>query len=67
MDTFQKYPSVIKSQLTPEQINVLNIYQSCGFNVDSKLFLNIWKLVEFGVEPSLIVAFINDVIKYHKK
>ena len=58
---------VLSSILTPEQLQIQSLWHQCEVKIDSKTFLQIWKLTELGVPHQNIVNLLNDVARYNKK
>ena len=56
----------LKSPLSPDQLRVLTLYHQCGVKIDNKTFISIWKLVNLGIPPSVIVDFLRDIAPYKK-
>ena len=59
--------TVLKSILTPDQLNVQSMWHNCEVTVDPKTFLHIWRLSELGIPPYTILTLLNDIAKYPKK
>ena len=58
---------VLSSVLTPEQLQVQSLWHQCEVKIDSKTFLQIWRLTELGVPHHNIVSLLNDIARYNKK
>ena len=52
---------LLKSPLSPDQIAVLGLFNACGIRLDNRTFLNVWRLVNLGVPPNVIVDILRDV------
>ena len=64
LSCFAQSPTEEETTLTPEQLEVLELWHLCGVNVDVKTFWHIWRLTEFGISPQDIASFLNDISKY---
>ena len=58
---------LMKSILKPDQLQVQNLYQKCGVNIDPKTFLNLWKLCELGIPAREITSFLHDIASAQKE
>ena len=67
LSCFASSPTVDEMILTPEQMQILELWHQCGVNVDGKTFLQIWRLSEFGIPPKAIGTFLNEISKYYNQ
>ena len=68
MDSSRAQSEVILSSiLTPEQLRVQSLWHQCEVKIDSRTFLQIWKLTELGVPHHNIANLLNDIARYNKK
>ena len=58
---------VLKSSLTPEQLRVQYLWNQCNVKVDTKTFLQIWRLSELGIPSHAIISLLNDIARYGRK
>ena len=66
LSCFAPSPSAKETMLTPEKLEVFELWHQCGVNIDRKTFLQIWRLSEFGIPPKSIVSFLNEISKYYR-
>ena len=55
---------LLKSSLTPDQLKVQSLWHQCDVKVDSKTFLQIWRLSELGIPTHAVIALLNDIARY---
>ena len=49
LSCFAVSPTEEETTLTAEQLEILELWHLCGFNVDVKTFWQIWRLTELGI------------------
>ena len=63
LSCFAVSPTEEETTLTAEQLEILELWHLCGFNVDVKTFWQIWRLTELGIPAEMIVDLLNDISK----
>ena len=64
LSCFASTPTEEETTLTSEQLDILEMWHQCGFDIDVKTFWQIWTLSEYGIPAEVIVSFLDDVSKY---
>ena len=54
----------LTSPLSSDQLRILGLYKEVGIKLDNKTFLAIWKLVNLGIPPNVIVDLLRDIARH---